>query len=62
MITEVARYEKEMIKTDRAMGELNHHTTADDDSNNNNNDGDNNPWKKQTTIILRKTIRTNTEN
>jgi len=31
MITEVARYEKEMIKTDRAMGELNHPTTADVD-------------------------------
>ena len=31
MITEVARYETEMIKTDRAMGELNHPTTADVD-------------------------------
>jgi len=31
MITEVARYEKEMIKTDRAMGELNHPTTAEVD-------------------------------
>ena len=29
MVTEVARYEKEMIKQDRAMGELNHPTTAD---------------------------------
>ena len=31
MVTEVARYEKEMIKQDRAMGELNHPTTADVD-------------------------------
>jgi len=31
MITEVARYEKEMINQDRAMGELNHPTTADVD-------------------------------
>jgi len=31
MIEEVARYEKEMIKNDRAMGELNHPTTADVD-------------------------------
>ena len=31
MIEEVTRYEKEMIKTDRAMGELNHPTTAEVD-------------------------------
>lgn len=31
MIEEVARYEKEMIKNDRAMGELNHPTTAEVD-------------------------------
>ena len=31
MVTEVARYEKEMINTDRAMGELNHPTTAEVD-------------------------------
>ena len=31
MIEEVARYEKEMIKADRAMGELNHPTTAEVD-------------------------------
>jgi len=31
MVTEVARYEKEMIKADRAMGELNHPTTAEVD-------------------------------
>ena len=31
MIEEVARYEKEMIKADRAMGELNHPTSADVD-------------------------------
>ena len=31
MVQEVTRYEKEMIKTDRAMGELNHPTTAEVD-------------------------------
>jgi len=31
MVQEVARYQKEMIKTDRAMGELNHPTTAEVD-------------------------------
>ena len=31
MMQEVTRYEKEMIKTDRAMGELNHPTTAEVD-------------------------------
>ena len=31
MVTEVARYEKEMIEQDRAMGELNHPTTAEVD-------------------------------
>ena len=31
MIQEVSRYEKEMINTDRAMGELNHPTTAEVD-------------------------------
>ena len=31
MVHEVTRYEKEMIKTDRAMGELNHPTTAEVD-------------------------------
>ena len=31
MVQEVARYETEMIKTDRAMGELNHPTTAEVD-------------------------------
>ena len=31
MVQEVSRYEKEMIKTDRAMGELNHPTTAEVD-------------------------------
>jgi len=31
MVQEVARYENEMIKTDRAMGELNHPTTAEVD-------------------------------
>ena len=31
MVQEVTRYQKEMIKTDRAMGELNHPTTAEVD-------------------------------
>jgi len=31
MVQEVSRYEKEMINTDRAMGELNHPTTAEVD-------------------------------
>ena len=31
MVEEVTRYDKEMIKTDRAMGELNHPTTAEVD-------------------------------
>ena len=31
MVQEVSRYEKEMIKADRAMGELNHPTTAEVD-------------------------------
>jgi len=31
MVQEVSRYQKEMIKTDRAMGELNHPTTAEVD-------------------------------
>ena len=31
MVEEVTRYEKEMISTDRAMGELNHPTTAEVD-------------------------------
>ena len=31
MVQEVSRYENEMIKTDRAMGELNHPTTAEVD-------------------------------